>query len=152
MGKMIDGIKITPKKQILDERGKIMHMLRNNDPEFSQFGEIYFSVIYPNAIKAWHVHKTMTLNYVVVHGNIKLVLYDLRENSKTKGNLQEIFLGESSYNLVTIPPGIANGFKAVGNLMAIVANCATEPHTTGEISRIDPYSDIIPYSWEIKNG
>ena len=78
---MIDGVIISPLKQILDERGKVMHMLRSDFPVFQQFGEIYFSCVYPGAIKGWHVHKKMILNYAVPHGNIKLVLYDDREGS-----------------------------------------------------------------------
>jgi len=89
---MIEGVKITPLRQILDERGKVMHMLRNNDAHFQSFGEIYFSCVYPGAIKAWHLHKEMTLNYAVPHGEIKLVLYDNREESGTQGEIQEIFL------------------------------------------------------------
>ena len=90
---MIEGVKITPLRQILDERGKVMHMLRNNDAHFQSFGEIYFSCVYPGAIKAWHLHKEMTLNYAVPHGRIKLVLFDNREGSRTQGEIQEIFLG-----------------------------------------------------------
>ena len=91
---MIDGVTITPLKQILDERGKVMHMMKNSDPIFSEFGEIYFSRVFPGAVKAWHIHDKMTINYAVPHGKIKLVLFDERENSPTRGELNEIFLGE----------------------------------------------------------
>ena len=72
---MIEGIKITPLKQIEDERGKVMHMLRNDSKNFTKFGEIYFSFTNPNSIKAWHMHKEMTLNYVCIEGKVKYVLY-----------------------------------------------------------------------------
>ena len=39
---MIEGIKIIKKKVIIDDRGKILHMLRTDDQEFKKFGEIYF--------------------------------------------------------------------------------------------------------------
>jgi dTDP-4-dehydrorhamnose 3,5-epimerase len=149
---MIDGVIIKPLRRIPDERGYIMHMLRSNDPEFEQFGEIYFSTIYPGAIKAWHLHKEMTLNYSVVSGMIKLVLYDSREDSPTKGELQEIFLGHENYQLVKIPPFIWNGFKGVGTDMAILANCATLPHDPDEIVRMSPFDESIPYNWELKHG
>ena len=64
---MIEGVIVTPLRQILDERGKIMHMMRRDSPVSESFGEIYFSCIHPGAIKAWHVHKQMTLNYAVPH-------------------------------------------------------------------------------------
>ncbi|NCO52626.1 MAG: dTDP-4-dehydrorhamnose 3,5-epimerase [Deltaproteobacteria bacterium] len=148
---MIDGVKVTPLKQILDERGKVMHMLRNDSEVFQGFGEIYFSCVYPGAIKAWHIHKKMTLNYAVPHGNIKFVLYDDRPDSPTRGELQEIFLGPDNYCLVTVPPMVWNGFKGIGTEMAIVANCATIPHDSEEIDRLDPFDPSIPYDWEIKH-
>jgi dTDP-4-dehydrorhamnose 3,5-epimerase len=149
---MIEGVKITPLRQILDERGKIMHMLRNDDPHFQSFGEIYFSCVYPGAIKAWHLHQKMTLNYAVPYGRIKLVLYDNREGSSTQGEIQEYFLGVDNYLLVSIPPLIWNGFKGLGPEMAIVANCATMPHDPQEILRLDPFDPAIAYDWGIKHG
>ncbi|MHA1693698.1 MAG: dTDP-4-dehydrorhamnose 3,5-epimerase family protein [Candidatus Helarchaeota archaeon] len=149
---MIEGVKIIPLKKIMDERGIVMHMLKKTDPHFQQFGEIYFSCIFPNAIKGWHLHKEMTLNYAVIVGNIKLVLYDNRKGSTTYKELQEIFIGEDNYCLVQVPPGIINGFKAVGNKKAIVANCATHPYDPNEIVRIDPFDKEIGYNWNIKHG
>lgn len=144
---MIDGVKITPLKQIVDERGKVMHMLRSDSKIFQKFGEIYFSCVNPGAIKAWHIHKAMTLNYAVPHGHIKLVLYDDRPKSPTQGEIQEILLGPDHYDLVTIPPGIWNGFTGLGPEMAIVANCATLPHDPAEIERLDPTDSKIPFQW-----
>ncbi|MBI5888783.1 MAG: dTDP-4-dehydrorhamnose 3,5-epimerase family protein [Deltaproteobacteria bacterium] len=148
---MIDGVKITPLKQIPDERGRIMHMLRADAPHFVRFGEIYFSSVYPGAIKGWHLHKLMTINYAVPHGNIKFVLYDGRKDSPTKGRLQEIFLGPDNYNLVTVPPLIWNGYKGIGLQPAIVANCASLAHDPEEMDRLDPFDPLIPYDWEIKH-
>lgn len=149
---MIEGVRIQPLKRIADERGAIMHMLRRDDPWFEEFGEIYFSMVYPGVIKAWHLHKSMTLNYAVVVGTIKLALYDGREGSPTRGKTHEVFLGGTNYALVTVPPGVWNGFKGVGSEPAIVANCATEPHDPEEIVRCDPFSQDIPYDWSLRHG
>jgi len=149
---MIEGVKIVSKRQILDERGAIYHFLREDDPEFIQFGEVYFSWIYPGVIKAWHIHHVMTLNYVVPVGRVKLVLYDDRPGSPTCGKLQEFFLGEGNYQLVQVPPMVWNGFKGIGTVPALVANCATIPHDPAEIERLDPFSPQIPYHWELRNG
>jgi len=149
---MIEGVKITPLRQILDERGKIMHMLRADALHFIQFGEIYFSFIHPGVIKGWHIHKRMTLNYAVPIGKIKLVLYDDREDSPTKGELMEIFTGPEDYKLITIPPLIWNGTKCVSETSAIIANCATLPHNPDEIERLNPFDKKIPYDWSLKHG
>ena len=148
---MIHGVLVHPLRQIPDERGNIKHMLRSDDPHFERFGEIYFSVVYQGVIKAWHLHQRMTLNYAVISGMVKLVLYDDRPDSPTKGYLQELFVGDANYVLVRIPPGIWNGFKGVGVSPAIVANCATLPHDPAEIVRKDPFSTDIPYDWLLKH-
>lgn len=149
---MIEGVKIIPLRQIVDERGKIMHMLKSTDEHFIAFGEIYFSCAWPGAVKAWHIHQSMTVNNAVIQGRAKLVLYDLREGSPTEGELQEIFLGEDNYVLAQIPPGIANGYKAYGDKLVILANAATEPHDPDEILRIDPFDNDIPYDWSLRHG
>ena len=147
---MIEGVKINKKKQFIDERGKIMHMLKVTDKEFINFGEIYFSYTYPGAIKAWHKHKEMTLTYAAVSGKIKLVLFDDRIESPTKGKIEEIFLSDEEYFTVTIPPLIWNGFKSIENKPAIIANCADIPHSEDEIERIEFNDPFIPYEWDMK--
>lgn len=145
----IQGVEIIKKNQIVDDRGMILHMLRVDDKNYKKFGEIYFSTVNPNKIKAWHFHKLMTLNYAVVHGSIKLVLYDDRDESKTKGTIQEIILSNENHYLVSIPPKIWNGFCSSDNKHAILANCSDIPHDKEEIIRL-PFDDPkFPYKWEI---
>ncbi len=147
---MIDGVLVVPLKRIPDERGTVMHMLKRTDPHFIEFGEIYFSKIYPGVVKGWHKHAEMTLNYACIHGRIKLVLFDDRDGSPTKGELMEIFLGPDNHSLVQIPPGVWNGFKGLGSEMAIVANCSTQPHDPSRSIRLDPFDNDIPYDWEVR--
>lgn len=146
---MIEGIRIKKLNKIPDERGTIMHMLRVDDEEFERFGEVYFSKSYPGVVKGWHKHKRMTLNYCVIEGMIKLVLYDDRKSSKTYKQLQEIVIGEDNYCLIQIPPGVVNGYKTIGVKPSILINCSTHPHDPKEMIRIDPLSKEIPYSWNI---
>ena len=95
---MIDGASFVPLRRIPDERGTIMHMLRRDDPHFVDFGEIYFTTVYQGAVKAWHRHRELTLNYACPFGRVKLVLYDDREGSATRGTLVEAFLGPDSHS------------------------------------------------------
>jgi dTDP-4-dehydrorhamnose 3,5-epimerase len=148
----IEGLRVTPLRRIPDERGAVFHMLRCDSEGFERFGEIYFSMVYPGAIKAWHLHKEMTLNYAVPVGMIKLVCYDDRESSSTRGNLVELHVGALNYALVTIPPLVWNGFKGEGDQPALVANCATVLHHPDEIERLDPFTRDIPYEWPIRHG
>jgi dTDP-4-dehydrorhamnose 3,5-epimerase len=148
---VIEGVKVVPLKRIPDERGTIMHMLKRTDPHFREFGEIYFSTVYPTVVKGWHRHEQMTLNYACVFGRIKLVLYDDREAFGTQGELMELFLGPDDYSLAVIPPGVWNGFKGLSEPYAIVANCCTHPHEPGRSTRLDPLDSDIPYDWGVRH-
>ncbi len=149
--KLISGVKITPLKQIIDERGKVMLMMRNDDAYFKKFGEIYFSCTHPGVVKAWHMHKKMTLNYAIISGQLKIVLFDDRKKSSTKGAIQEIYMSTENYFLLSVPPLVWNGFKGIGTETSIVANCSDIPHDPGEMIRINPNSKKIPYKWELKH-
>ena len=144
---MIHDIKITPLKIISDDRGKVMLMLRTDTNIFKQFGEIYFSTIYNKAIKGWHLHKESFLNYTCIKGEVKLVLFDDRNDSPSKNKFQEIILSPKNYCLITIPPNIWNGFKGLDKEESIIANCLTIAHNEKEMIRKDPFDKKFNYQW-----
>lgn len=147
MKKNIEGVKITPLKIISDDRGSVMHMLRNDSKVFDKFGEVYFSTILKDKIKAWHLHKEATLNYACVYGEVKLVLFDDRKGSSTFGEYQELLLSLKNYNLITIPPNIWNGFKGCNDQFSIIANCLNLPHNEKEMVRLDFKDNRFKYHW-----
>ncbi len=144
---MIADIEITKLKQIMDERGKIMHMMRVDNPIFKKFGEIYFSTVKPEFIKAWHLHKEATLNYACIKGKVKLVLFDDRKESKTLGEYQELILSPEDYFMVTIPPLVWNGFKGIDQEESIIANCMSIPHDEKEMARKEILDKKFNYNW-----
>jgi dTDP-4-dehydrorhamnose 3,5-epimerase len=146
----IEGVRFVPLRRIPDERGTIYHMLRRTDEHFLEFGEIYFTSIYRDVVKGWHRHRDMTLNYACIVGRIKLVLYDDRPGSPTRGTLVERFLGPDDYSLAIIPPGVWNGMKGMTET-AVVANCATHPHDPSRTERLDPFGGEIPYDWAVRH-
>lgn len=149
---MIKDVEITTRRIIPDDRGKIMHIMKSSDKQFTTFGEVYCSTVYPGIVKGWHMHKEMTLNYVVLKGNIKFVLFDGREDSPTYKEIQEIIIGENQYVMVTVPPFVWNGFKGIGTEEAIVINFTDIPHSAEEIVRMDPHkNDLIAYDWSTKD-
>jgi dTDP-4-dehydrorhamnose 3,5-epimerase len=149
---LIEGVQIIPLRRIPDERGTIFHMLRRTDPHFIEFGEIYFATVYQNVIKGWHKHRDMTLNYTCISGRIKLVIYDDRGDSPTQGNLMEVYMGTDNHALAVIPPGVWNGFKGMSAPYSMVANCSTHPHDPSLSSRLDPFSKLIPYDWDVQHS
>ena len=143
----IAGVIVSKRRQITDERGKIAHMLRADDPEFQGFGEVYFSWVNSGWVKAWHLHSEMTLNYVCPYGEIRLALFDTREGSLTQGSFMALTLSPEEYSLVTVPPGVWNGFQGIAEYASLVCNCATLAHDPGEIIRREPDDPMFPKVW-----
>jgi len=144
---LIAGVVIHPLRQIRDQRGAVLHMLRADAPHFEGFGEIYFSMVLPGAIKAWKRHHEMVMNFAVPVGRIKLAIYDDRLDSPTRGTVQELTIGNEHYGLVRIPPGVWYGFQGVAEEPSLIANCATLAHDPLESESIDAYAENIPYHW-----
>ncbi len=152
--KLIDGVRVKQLKVIPDERGRLMEMLRRDDEVFVEFGQTYMTTMYPGVTKAWHYHKLQTDAFVCLRGMIKLVLYDEREGSPTKGTVNEFFLGDHNQQLVLIPHHVWHGFKNIGDVESIIVNIVTHPydHAHPDEYRIDPHQNHIPYSWARKDG
>ena len=123
---LIQGVQVRPLKQIHDERGYLMEMLRTDWPEFERFAQSYITIGYPGIVKGWHYHKKQTDHFVVVNGTAKVVCYDSREGSPTKEKINEFFPGERNPMLIKIPPLVLHGFKAVGGEPVYVVNLPTE--------------------------
>ena len=147
---MIDGVVITALRQIVDERGKVMRMLRADDTDFEGFGEIYFSVVNPGVVKAWKKHHRMIQRFAVPVGKIKLVIYDDRQYSPTVGKFQTVEMGEDNYCLVRIPPQVFYGFQGISSSAALIANCTDRGHDPQEIERREPFDERFPYRWKNK--
>lgn len=146
---MIEGVKTKKLKVIPDERGRLMEMLRSDDELFITFGQVYLTTAYPGVVKGWHYHKKQTDNMVVVKGMMKIVLYDAREGSSTKGEVNEFFMGIHNTILLQIPPFVFHGFKCIGEEEAMVINCPTETfnYEDPDEFRVDPHENDIPYDW-----
>ena len=147
----INGVTIVPLRELADEHGAVLHMLRSDAPDFIKFGECYFSEVLPGAIKAWKLHIKQTQNLAVPVGRVRLVIYDDRVGSSTRGNLQIQELGRAdAYLRVQIPPGLWYGFACIGNTPTLLANCADLPHDPTESERKPSCDPSIPYDWQIQ--
>ncbi len=145
----IAGVFVQELQQIGDERGKIMHMMRADSPWFRQFGEIYFSMIYPGAVKAWKMHQKMTQHLAVPMGKVRLAIYDDREQSPNRGRQEVLEIGEDNYCLVKIPPLLWYGFQCLSDMPALIANCTDIPHEKEEIEYREIQAPQIPYVWNL---
>ncbi len=137
-----------------DERGWLMEILRADDPGlFSKFGQVYVTATYPDVVKAWHYHKIQIDHFACVSGMVKLVLMDTREDSPTRGAVNEFFIGTRNPVLVQVPNLVYHGWKCVGTELALVVNVPTEPyrHPDPDEYRVEPHG-MLPYDWTRKDG
>lgn len=149
---MIDGVETKKLKLIPDERGRLMELLRRDEPIFDEFGQLYMTTAYPGVIKAWHYHKKQKDMFICIKGAIKLVLYDSRKGSPTKGEVNQFFIGENNPMLVKIPKDVFHGFKAIGTEEAVIINIPTNTYNPKDPDefRLPFNSREIPYSWDIQ--
>jgi dTDP-4-dehydrorhamnose 3,5-epimerase len=144
----IAGVCVTELRQIPDARGGVLHMLRADAPEFTTFGECYFSEIAPGAVKAWKRHRRQTQHLAVPIGRVRLVVYDDRTDSPTRGRVESAELGRpDAYVRVQLPPGLWYGFGCIGDTPALVANCPDQPHDPSESEQMAVGQPTIPYDW-----
>jgi dTDP-4-dehydrorhamnose 3,5-epimerase len=146
---MIQGAIVTPLRVMTDERGRLMEMYRSDDPNYLKFGQTYMTTAYPGVVKAWHYHKKQVDNFIVVHGMLKVVLFDSREDSPTKGEVNEFFLGIHNPVRLTIPNLVYHGFKCISEHEAICINVPSELYNYKEPDeyRLPAHTPEIPYDW-----
>ena len=151
---MIEGVKTKELQLITDERGWLMEVLRCDDDLFKKFGQVYVTTAYPGVVKAWHMHKKQTDNFTCIHGLMKVVLYDDRKDSSTYKEINEFFIGVKKPLLLSIPPSVYHGFKAVGTETAYFLSVPTEAYNYKKPDeyRLPPDTDEIPYDWILTPG
>jgi dTDP-4-dehydrorhamnose 3,5-epimerase len=149
---VIHGVKIKQLKAHADERGYLMEILRDDDEIYERFGQVYVSLNYPGIIRAWHYHQKQTDYFVCIKGMIKVPLYDPRENSPTRGEVNEFFLGEHNRVLLSIPIGVYHGYKTVGVEPSLLLNFPTKAYDRNDPDefRVPHDSPEIPYTWDVK--
>ena len=155
---LIEGVKIKKLRVIPDERGWLMEILRRDDEIFKQFGQVYLTTAYPGVVKGWHYHRKQTDNFTCIKGMMKVALYDAREDSPTYRMVNEFFIGEKNPLLISVPPFVYHGFKAIGTETAYFLSVPTEPYNYDEPDefRVAPDDPTIGYDWILdrtkKNG
>ncbi|HEX2085372.1 MAG TPA: dTDP-4-dehydrorhamnose 3,5-epimerase family protein [Solirubrobacteraceae bacterium] len=149
LSQLIDGVRIRPAVTHPDERGTLTEIF---DPRW-QFDDaplvyVYQVTIRPGQDKGWTLHERQADRIFLSTGAIKVVLYDGREGSPTRGMLNEFVFGEERRALVRIPAGVWHALKNVGHSDAMFVNCPTEPYRHEDPDKwVLPHdNDLIPYA------
>jgi dTDP-4-dehydrorhamnose 3,5-epimerase len=146
---MIEGVHIKKLRFIEDERGRLMEVLRKDDPFYRKFGQAYVTTARPGVVKAWHYHMLQDDNIALLVGKIRFGLFDARKDSRTHGESMDLLVDEKAPVLIHVPKGVYHGFKCVGDVEAMVMNVPTEPynHNSPDELRVDAFENEIPFDW-----
>jgi dTDP-4-dehydrorhamnose 3,5-epimerase len=144
---MIEGVVLTNLDIVNVPGGDVLHCMKEGDPGYIKFGEVYFSDVKPGIIKPWKRHKEMTLNLVVPNGQIRFVIYDDRSYSSTAEELYEVILSRQNYMRLTVPPGLWMAFQGLDNTSSMLLNIADIKHNPDETDRKN--INEIKYNWEM---
>jgi len=152
---MIDGVAVKRLDVHPDPRGRLFEILRSDETEYYEgFGQVYVTTAYPGVVKAWHLHRKQTDFFCCVRGMMRLALYDDREGSPTRGEVNEWCMGEHRLLAVKIPPGVLHGFQCISETEALVVNTVTHPYDRGDPDeyRVHPHDTDIPFTWARQDG
>lgn len=151
---MIQGVQIKTLNKYSDDRGYVMEILRSDEEIFTKFGQCYLSTCNPGKIKGWHYHRRHVDNFVIVEGNARVVLYDIRKNSPTKGEINEFVLGEENPILLQIPTFVYHAVQCLGNEPSYLVSIPSEPYNNAnpDEEKVPWDSEVVPYKWRLKNG
>lgn len=125
---MLEGVKIKLIKRISDDRGFFSEIIKFGEDTFCEVKQTSYTETYPGVIKAFHWHKKQYDVWFPVKGNMQIVLYDLRKKSSTYQKTQVIYAGENNPVLILIPPGVAHGYRVLGNVPASLFYHTSEPY------------------------
>lgn len=136
-----------------DDRGFFMEILRDDENLLKRFGQSSMSKSYPGVIKAFHYHERQDDIWFFPVGNAQVVLYDLREDSPTKGETNVFYMGEDNPLVVVIPQGVAHGYRVLGNEPACIVYFTTESYDpkNPDEKRLDWDDPRIGFDWTTKH-
>jgi len=137
----LEQIQVTQLRRISVVGGDVLHALKCTDPGFQGFGEAYFSMAEAGAVKAWKLHRRMTLNLVVPVGEVRFVFF----SADAKAH-REITVGAGNYARLTVPPGIWFGFQGLAAPFSVILNVADIPHDPDEALRKS--LEEFTYEWK----
>ena len=135
----MDGVILTPLKQIYNPKGDIFHAIKKSDEGFADFGEAYFSSVNLGVIKGWKRHSKMILNIIVISGKIDFVVYD----EKTK-DFFNVRISRNNYQRLTVEAGLWMAFRGLAE-ENLLLNIASIEHDSSEATNKE--LSEISYEW-----
>jgi dTDP-4-dehydrorhamnose 3,5-epimerase len=119
----IDGVRFRAARPVPHEDGYLTEVVRDDwaivDAPIVQ---VHVTTTFPDRIRAWGIHRSITDRLFVVSGLVRIVVFDGREGSATFGRVNEFVVGERNPGLLIVPPDLYHGWKNIGATEAAIIN------------------------------
>lgn len=146
----IKDVQITDITTYPDDRGYFREIFRTEQAPIAKIAQASATMSYPGVIKAFHYHNQQDDMWYCADGMIQAVLYDMREDSPTKGEIQVVVMGEHKPLSLYIPKGVAHGYKVLGNKPAMVLYATDREYNPEDEIRIAHDDESIGFDWSFK--
>jgi len=151
----IDGVRLNSQAPIGDDRGVIVEYIDEREDYWAQgVPYVYAGTCRPGRAKGWGMHQEHDDRYLVLVGEMLLVLWDGREGSPTAGTVQEFYLTRDGLNQILIPRGVWHAHLNPGTVDLVFVNAPTMAYRHGNPDkvRLPLENDVIPYSFAKARG
>ncbi len=149
---LIHGVRIKPVRLWPDDRGYFLEVSRMGEGLVRRFPpgstQVSAALSYPGTIKAFHYHKVQTDLWVPCQGMFQVALVDLREGSSTFGCRNTLYVGTLRPWRILIPPGVAHGYKVIGESTAMLVYLTDRHYDPSDEGRLPHDAPALAYDWE----
>jgi dTDP-4-dehydrorhamnose 3,5-epimerase len=146
----IEGVLTNRTAVIGDDRGVILELVDLRQDYWKDgVPYVYMGTCRPGRAKGWGMHRSHRDRYLILAGEMILVLFDDRDDSPTNGAIQEFYLTRDGLNQLSIPAGVWHAHLNPGSTDLIFANAPTQPyqHANPDKWRLPLENNRIPYSF-----
>jgi dTDP-4-dehydrorhamnose 3,5-epimerase len=150
----IEGVVVKRLRSHVDHRGSLTPVLDARDPFWADpIVYSYEITINPGRIKGWGMHRLQADRYYVATGNVRVGLFDGREDSPSAGVAVEVQFSTRTPGLLLIPPGVWHADQNWGDTEVRIVNFPTRPYDPDSPDKfhIDIDAGIIPFDWSLRD-
>jgi dTDP-4-dehydrorhamnose 3,5-epimerase len=120
----IDGVVMRPLTFRNDKRGWLVELFRQDEVVEDWWPVMsYVSQTLPGVTRGPHEHVHQTDGFAFIGpSDFKLLMWDTRTSSATRGRRMLVVVGSSNPAAVWIPPGVVHAYRNVGQVPGLVFN------------------------------
>ncbi len=155
LARLADGVTFYDVPTHRDDRGSVFEVFdprKNWHPDPLVF--CYCFTIRPGYVKGWGLHKLHEDRYFVLSGEMKVVLYDVRPESPTYGEISAVVLTADNRRLMNIPRNVWHADHNIGGSEVIIINFPTiqYDYASPDKYRLPIDTPLVPYDFKGAKG